>query len=414
MRSNIYKLLSITLCLTFSINLFPQEIKNHEQFDDRAYWVDLAYQMAAPVLSNMSKGELRKNMPIEYSPTWDNRNSQVAYMETFGRLMVGIAPWLALPDDDTLEGKKRKQLREWALLSYTNAVDPDSPDYLLWGGANQVLVDAAFLANSFIRAPEALWHPLDKVTKERYIKEFNNAMKIRPFFNNWILFRSIIDAFLLMIDEEYDIYSLDSTIRRINDWYIGDGWYTDGPDFALDYYNSFVIHPMFVEIIDIMGQKDVFSPVRLDLALRRMQRYNQQMERLIAPDASFPAIGRSMTYRMGAFQTLALSAWKYGLPATMTNGQVRNALTSVMRRMFSVEGNFCEKGFLTLGFVGHQPELADSYVNNGSVYLTSIVFLPLGLPADHDFWTAPAEDWTSRKIWNGETVRRDYKESIRQ
>ena len=53
-------------------------------------------------------------------------------METFGRLMAGIAPWLTLPDDDTEEGKIRKELREMALKSYANAVDPQSPDYLLW------------------------------------------------------------------------------------------------------------------------------------------------------------------------------------------------------------------------------------------------------------------------------------------
>ena len=69
-------------------------------------------KIAAPVLSNMSKGELKKNMQVEISPTWDGRSKDVTYMECFGRLMSGIAPWLSLPDDDTEEGKMRKQLRE--------------------------------------------------------------------------------------------------------------------------------------------------------------------------------------------------------------------------------------------------------------------------------------------------------------
>jgi hypothetical protein len=369
--------------------------------------------MAAPVLSNMSKGELRKNMPLEFSPIWDNRNSNVAYMEAFGRLMMGIAPWLALPDDDTIEGEKRKQLREWALLSFANAVNPDSPDYLLWSGHSQVLVDASFIANSFIRAP-VLWESLDEITQQRYIERFKSLRSIRPAFNNWWLFRAMIEVFLLSINEKFDAFAIDSTIRQMNAWYLGDGWYSDGPDFALDYYNSFVIHPMLVEIIEILESRRVFTSVSFDLALRRMQRHNQQLERLIAPDASFPPIGRSLTYRMAAFHSLTLSAWKYGLPATMTNGQVRHALTSVMRRMFSVDGNFCDKGFLTLGFVGHQPELADPYTNNGSVYLTSVVFLPLGLPACHDFWASPVEEWTSLRIWSGKEVLRDYKESIRR
>lgn len=402
------------LCLFLSMNILAQKTKK-ESTDvntDRAYWTNLLYKTAEPILKNMSKGELKKNMVIEFSPTWDGRNKNVAYMEAFGRLMDGIAPWLNLPDDDSTEGKQRKQMREWALKSYTNAVDPESPDYLLWSGSNQVLVDAAYVANSFMRAPESLWQPLDPVTKERYIKEFKSLRTIRPAYNNWLLFRAMIEAFLLSIDEEYDAYVLDVAIRKVNEWYLGDGWYADGPEYSLDYYNGYVMHPMLVEIIETMQKNKIGSPVSLDLALRRMQRYNQLIERLISPEASFPAVGRSMTYRMGAFQPLSLAAWKYKLPSDLTNGQVRNALTSVMKRMFSVEGNFNKEGFLQLGFVGHQPNLADYYTNAGSLYITSLVFLPLGLPADHDFWTSPAEEWTSQKAWSGKVFPKDYHESI--
>jgi hypothetical protein len=171
---------------------------------------------------------------------------------------------------------------------------------------------------------------------------------------------------------------------------------------------------MFVEIIEVMENKKISSPVKFSLALRRMQRYNQLVERLISPEAAYPAVGRSMTYRMGAFQALALSAWKYGLPKTLTNGQVRNALTCVMKRMFAADGNFNKEGYLQLGFVGHQPNLADYYTNGGSLYMTSLVFLPLGLPADHAFWTDPAEAWTSQKAWSGQVFLKDYHESIKQ
>ena len=79
----------------------------------------------------MSKGELQKNMQLELSPTWDGRDKRVSYMEAFGRLMAGISPWLSLSDDNTPEGKQRSQLHKWALQSYKNAVNPESPDYLL-------------------------------------------------------------------------------------------------------------------------------------------------------------------------------------------------------------------------------------------------------------------------------------------
>jgi hypothetical protein len=406
------KYTTILLCIIVSFSIQAKQKQSPQEINDRVYWSNLCYQISAPILNNMSKGELQKNMQVEVSPTWDNRNKNVTYMEAFGRLMAGLAPWLTLPDDNSLEGKQRKQLKEWALLSYANAVNPNSPDYLAWKGESQALVDAAYIANSFIRAPKALWEPLDKITKERYIKEFKRLRQVKPAYNNWLLFRAMVEAFLVSIDEDYDGFALDVAVRKMNEWYLGDGWYSDGPEYSLDYYNGYVMHPMLVEILEVLESKKIRSTISFDLAFRRMQRYNDHLERLISPEGTFPTIGRSMTYRMGSFQPLALSVWKYDLPKGMTYGQVRNALTSVMKRMFSVEGNFNKKGYLTLGFAGHQPDLADYYTNNGSMYLTSLVFLPLGLPANHPFWTSAPEEWTSQKAWSGKAFPKDYHESI--
>lgn len=156
------------------------------------------------------------------------------------------------------------------------------------------------------------------------------------------------------------------------------------------------------------------GPVSSELAVKRMQRYNQFIERLISPEGTYPAFGRSVVYRLGAFQTLAMSAWKYGMPEGLTNGSVRAALTAVMDNMFAVPGNFTPGGYLALGFVGHQPELSNSYTNNGSLYITSSVFLPLGLPADHPFWTDEAEPWTQQKAWSGKKFPIDGHVSLRK
>jgi hypothetical protein len=397
----------------------PATPNKQNQQTDREYWAGLAYKLSKPLLEPMSRGELQSTMPMEYSPVWDGRDRDVAWMEAFGRLMAGIAPWIALPDDGSPEGRMRAELKDWALKSYVNAVDPDSPDYLGWkANAMQVIVDASYIANSFLRAPEALWEPLDEVTKARYVAEFKSLRRIATPYNNWLLFRAMIEAFLMSIGEEYDGFALRQSLITINEWYLGDGWYADGPEFSLDYYNSYVINPMVVEIVEAMAAKKVYSPISFDLALRRMQRYNILQERLISPEGTFPPMGRSMTYRMGAWQPLALSAWRYGLPENLTAGGVRSALTAVMKRMFGADGaggaNFNEAGYLVFGFTGDQPEITDYYTNTGSLYITSLVFLPLGLPADDAFWTAPAEKWTSAKAWGGEPFPKDYHESVRR
>lgn len=379
---------------------------------DRAYWCDLLYRISAPVLSNMAEGKLQENMEVEVSSTWDGRDIRVTYMETFGRLMAGLAPWLTLPDDDTEEGQKRRQLREWALKSYAHAVDPSSPDYLLWRKEGQPLVDAAYIAESFLRAFDQLWLPLDETTKKRYIEEFSLIRRVDPPYTNWLLFSSVIESFLAKAGVPYDAYRVNSTIRKMEEWYTGDGWYADGPSFSFDYYSSYVFHPMYLETLQAM--KDAKARTRIDYskyydrALRRTQKFSIILERFISPEGTFPVFGRSIPYRLATMQPLALMSWYQYLPAGLTNGQVRAVLTTTMHRMYDGTENFNKGGFLTIGFAGRQPNIADWYTNNGSLYMTSLAFLPLGLPASHSFWTDAPLDWTSKKAWGGQPFPKDH------
>lgn len=400
---------------------------------DREVWTTLLYRMAEPVLKPMSEGRLQETMTVEngnleLSPSWDGRNRKVAYMETFGRLMAGLAPWLSLPDDDTDEGKLRQQLRQWALKAYANAVDPASPDYLGWTSGGQTLVDAAYIAESFHRGWDALWVPLDSLTKARYIKEMQGLRRYDPCYTNWLLFCSMEECFLMKAGAQYDNYRIHSAMNKVEEWYIGDGWYSDGPSFAFDYYNSYVIQPMYIECLEMIQEKkgddkwtvrsldadyrNQGARVRYAKALKRMQKYSVILERFVSPEGTYPVFGRSIPYRMAVFQPLAMLAWQKKLPQELSNGQVRAALTAVMKNMFRDESNFNAGGFLTIGFVGSHPDVADIYTNNGSLYMTTLSFLPLGLPADDPFWTDPAEKWTSKKAWEGNDFPKDHKWKI--
>ena len=409
----IFKTITMTMLLALIPFMGISAKKKVQKQSDREYWCALAYQMAQPVLENMAKGELQKNMQTEFSPSFDNRNKKVLYMECFGRLMAGVAPWLTLPDDATAEGKQRKQLREWALASYKNAVDPQNPDYLCWGIGGQNLVDAAYIAESFLRAYDTLWKPLDDVTKKRYLTEFAKLRHIDPPYTNWLLFSSTIESFMAKAGGDYDQYRVNSACRKMEEWYVGDGWYADGPVFAFDYYSSYVFHPMYLETLQAMI--DAKANTRLDYQkyydreLKRCQKYSIVLERFISPEGTFPVFGRSIPYRMATMQPLALMAWYQKLPKDLSNGQVRAALTKVLHRMFDQQNNFNEKGFLSIGFCGtNQKNVADWYTNNGSLYMTTLAFMPLGLAADHPFWTDAAQPWTQVKAWSNQPFPKDH------
>jgi hypothetical protein len=378
--------------------------------NDRQYWVNLLNKIASPVLDNMSRGMLQKNMPVEVSPAWDGRNKKVAYMEAFGRLIAGIAPFLALADDGSKEAAIRQRLKLQTQQSLAHAVDPDSADYLYWGSpqSRQPLVDAAFIAQALLLAPSAIWEPLSDTVKQRIIHEFKTIRQIEPYNSNWVLFAAIIETFLLYIGEDYNAARIDTAIDKITQWYVGDGWYSDGERFHFDHYNGFVIQPMLVDILRVNVAKGRRDKKEFDMAYKRMQRYASFQERFISPEGTYPVFGRSSTYRVGAFQPLTKLALEDALPEEVKPAQVRCALTAVMKRLF-IADTFTAGNWLTLGLVGNQQSgIADSYSNTGSMYLTAYVFLPLGLPATHCFWTDSFTAWTQLKAWSGKPFKKDY------
>ena len=435
-----------TALLLFGLALSVFAAPKSKQKTDREVWVDIMYQMAEPVMKNMAEGKLQQvmdttggNKNLELSPTWDNRDKKVAYMEAFGRLLAGVAPWLNLPDDDSPEGAKRKQLRAWTRQAIINAVDPQSPDRLGWENGGQTLVDAAYVVEGLYRGYDSLWVPLPKETKDRYIQEIQKLRRYDPPYTNWLLFVAMEESFLMYVGASYDAYRIKMGLAKVEEWYIGDGIYSDGPSFAFDYYNSYVIQPMYVECLEMIAAKQpnnnqlIFSKTnektrgaknRLEEVRKRMQKWAVILERLISPEGTFPVVGRSIPYRMATMQPLAQLAWRKQLPQELHNGQVRAALTAVANRMFYgrlenpdknakvMSKNFNEGGFLTIGFVGPHPNVADWYTNNGSLYLTSLAFLPLGLPETDSFWTDPAEKWTSKKAWEGDDFPKDHKWDI--
>lgn len=232
---------------------------------------------------------------------------------------------------------------------------------------------------------------------------------IKAFENNWLLFASIVEVALLEFTGECDLDRLTYGVFRFrDDWYKGDGVYGDGPSYHADYYNSFVIHPMLTDVLKVMKKHGLAGSDFLSKQLKRQARYAEQLERMISPEGAYPAVGRSITYRVGAFHALAHAALLHELPKTVAPAQVRCGLTAVIARQFAAPRTFDEKGWLRIGFAGSQINMSETYINTGSVYLCTFGFLALGLPATDPFWTEPFTPWTGLKAWNGEDVMADH------
>lgn len=371
----------------------------------REYFVQSLLRIADPVLTALSKNELKKKMPVEAKQT-DRQN--YTYLEAFGRLLAGIAPWLELGPDSTAEGKLRKKYIDLSVIGIRNATDPAAPDYMNFYKGGQALVDAAFLSQALLRAPNKLWGRLDAKTKKNVLEALKSSRVITPGHSNWLFFSAMVEAALLQFEGSCDKMRIDYAVQQHLQWYKGDGAYGDGKNFHWDYYNSFVIQPMFLEVLQALinsGQKENKT---YDLALNRARRYAAVQERMISPEGTYPPIGRSLAYRFGAFQLLSKIALMRQLPKEVLPQQVRCALYAVVKKQIEAPGTFDKDGWLQIGLAGHQPGVGEPYISTGSLYLCSEVFLVLGLPSTDPFWTNADADWTAKKAWKGEEIAIDH------
>ncbi|MBL9051581.1 MAG: DUF2264 domain-containing protein [Tabrizicola sp.] len=356
---------------------------------DRAEYLAIAEKLMQPFLAAPA-GNIRAVMPIDMPTGGQAKLRGTGPLEGLCRMIAGIAPAL-----------------EARVLDYTPwhrmlavAFDPASDGYLVRPQTNQTLVELALLAQAIIAAPNALWKTLPETTRTHMLSAFVASRKLRPWRNNWLLFAAMIEALLFRLGQDWDAMRVEYAVEQHMAWYKGDGVYGDGASFHADYYNSIMIHPLMLDVLRVLSPEMRTLKHHQPIVLARARRYAETLERLIAPDGSFPPLGRSLAYRCGLFHLLSRLALYDQLPPSLPPTQIRTALLSIARRTLLTQGSFGPGGWLTIGLNGRDVELGEQYINSGSVYFASLVLLPLGLPEQHPFWVDPPGVLTQTRLWS--------------
>ncbi len=382
--------------------------------DNREFWVDSLQKIALPILQNTANNTLKKNFKL------GNLYSKICstgYLEGVARTLYGIAPFLAL-DNRVIVSEKEKTIHtELVLLAQktvANIVDSSSADFCKFEfyknstTTHQSIVDTAFLASAIIIAKNVLFDEQDAKTKNNILLALNMAVKQKPVLNNWLLFTATIETCKLYLFGDCNLKNIQFGMQKFSEWYVGDGIYSDGENFKMDYYNSFVIHPMLEEVSRIAYD---FLPQNLKIFRKNIitnyQRYCCLQERMIAPDGSYPILGRSICYRAGAFNALARATYFGNLPPALPAPQVHRALNQVLTRMMNSPDLIDKDNFLNVGLFGTQKSLAEIYINRGSLYLCTAIFAPLGLSPKNAFWSKPQQPTTWEKAWSGTDLKAD-------
>ncbi|MEU0971046.1 DUF2264 domain-containing protein [Streptomyces sp. NPDC005917] len=249
----------------------------------------------------------------------------------------------------------------------------------------QPLVEAASIALALRLTRTLLWDRLDDGVRQRAANWLADALTAEPWPCNWELFPVTVGGFLAEIGHEPEAAhkAVDHGLARIEEWYLGDGWYTDGDGRKFDYYNGWAMHLYPVLHAWLAGDEQL-----LDLYGGRLERHLADYARLFGGDGAPMHQGRSLTYRFATTAPLWLGALTGRTP--LAPGETRR-LASGALTYFLDRGAVDERGLLTLGWHGPDPAVLQGYSGPASPYWASKGFLGLLLPTEHEVWTATEE-----------------------
>ncbi|MCX4884448.1 DUF2264 domain-containing protein [Streptomyces sp. NBC_00847] len=250
---------------------------------------------------------------------------------------------------------------------------------------SQPLVEAASIALALRLTRPLLWDRLDDGVRQRAAAWLGDALTAEAWPCNWELFPVTVGGFLQEIGHEPEASrkAVDRGLERIEEWYVGEGWYTDGDGRKFDYYNGWAMH-----LYPVLHAWLADDSRLLDLYGGRLSRHLEDYARLFGGDGAPMHQGRSLTYRFATTVPLWLGALTGHTP--LPPGETRR-LASGALKYFLDHDAVDSRGLLTLGWHGPDSAVLQGYSGPASPYWASKGFLGLLLPPDHPVWTAAEE-----------------------
>ena len=300
-------------------------------------------------------------------------------LEAFSRPLWALVPfWMGGGSDPEFEAIYRRGLAAGS--------DPENPEY--WGSCkdyDQCFVEMAAIACGLLNAPDKLWDPLSGAEKQNLACWLDQINHHQIPECNWQFFMILVNLALKKCGMPYDAENMARGLARIDSYYSGDGWSTDGASPQKDYYIPWAIQYYGVLYATFAADSD---PERAALYRSRAELFARQFIYWFDENGAALPYGRSLTYRFAQNCFWAACVWA-GLepfPLGVMKGLiVRNFRWWLEQKIFDRDG------ILTIGYCYPQMYMAERYNAPGSPYWGMKSFILLALPDDHHFWAAQAE-----------------------
>ncbi|WP_179292068.1 DUF2264 domain-containing protein [Paenibacillus campinasensis] len=331
----------------------------------------LLQQLLAPLEPYYSQGKAR----LALGHSGASYPSVIAEMEAFSRVLWGLVPLLA--------GGGESELWEHVLEGIANGTDPEHEEY--WGVVSdydQRLVEMAVFGYALALIPDRIWKPLGEKARHN-LYTWLHQINAHPCHDcNWLFFQVLVNIGFHKAGLPYDKAQLQRNLERLDTFYLGDGWYSDGPEGHSDYYVPFAFHYYGLLYSKLMSGED---PERAALYRERANAFAPHFMAWFSPNGAALPYGRSLTYRFS--QAAFWGAMAFADTDGVAPGVLKGLLLRHLRWWFS-QPIVDSGGLLSIGYAYPNLVMAENYNSPGSPYWALKAFLPLALPADHPFWVS--------------------------
>lgn len=340
---------------------------------DKKYFQNQLMNILSPIESYYNGGKVQ----FAKHSAWYEELS--ADMEAFARPLWGLVPFWA-------GGGESESFAEKCKIGLTEGSNQKSAAY--WGeyhDRDQRFVEMASIAYGLIFAKEKLWKPLKRTAKDNLAKWLYGINNHDVCDSNWIFFRVLVNVALKKIGRPYSCEQLEKDLARIDEFYVSNGWYTDGANGQTDYYIAFAFH--FYGLIYAIAMEDEDSE-RATLYKSRAAEFAKTFVYWFDADGEALPYGRSLTYRFAqaAFWGACVAADVLPFPIGVMKGIiVRNLDNWISKNIFD------NAGVLTVGYDYPNLLMAEHYNAHGSPYWGLKAYIFLTLPDEHEFWKCKAE-----------------------
>ncbi|MGU3414037.1 DUF2264 domain-containing protein [Enterobacteriaceae bacterium C34A] len=338
---------------------------------DLTRWVNEMLNAVTPFFDSHDSGVDLANFTTHYG-------QRIANMEAFSRLLWGVTPLLA-------GGQEPEQLSLY-IQAIKNGTDPRHAEY--WGEishSDQRVVEMAAYGMLLALAHKPLLACFNEKEKQHLWQWLKQSETATIPDNNWHFFPILVQVGFHHAGMPVNHEAIERHFAAMERYWLGDGWYSDGPDRPRDYYISMGFH--FYGLIYSTLMKDV-DPERCAVLRQRATVFADDFIHFFAEDGAAIPFGRSLTYRFAqaAFWSAAAFAGLEVYSPGMMKGLVLRHLRWWMRQQ-----PFDRDGVLSVGYSYPNLIMAEDYNAPGSPYWALKTVLVLALSENSAFWQAEEE-----------------------